>query len=363
MKRIALLGLMLFAALGISSHALAQAGGQSSLWQKIEPGGDTVCAHGTPYAFWTHEGISNNLLVYFEGGGGCWNADTCRDTGAEFNGFYDSRIGSADAPYLRGGMLDLSRAENPFHDYSIVYVPSCTGDVHWGDNVYTYEDAEEGDVTIHFNGFVNAQAALAWAYQHIPAPESVFVSGCSAGSVGSIVHAPYIIEHYAGINAAIPVYQLGDSLSLLFTRPVNLQTDWHAHDNFPQWIPELASMQPLDWTMAKYYQAIASYYPDDTFSQFNSIQDSVQVFYTFPDDDGDGADWENLLEAHLAIITAPNYHALTAGGTLHCLTPRPQFYTYAIDGVPVRDWVEDLASGRAVESLHCRNCELVDLVD
>lgn len=356
-KRIVLLVLLVaVGSLGMSSIVLAQP--QVTLWDKIEPGGATVCAHGTPYAFWAHEGAGDKLLIYFQGGGGCWNADTCRETGEDFNGFYNAYITDSDAPYHNGGVLDLNRPENPFRDYSIVYIPVCTGDVHWGANTHTFTDAEEGDVTIHFNGFVNASAALEWAYQRFPEPESVFVSGCSAGSVGSIVHAPYIIEHYKDT----PVYQLGDSLSLLFTGPVDLQSDWHAHDNDAKWIPALAAMQPLDWTMAKYYQAIADYYPDYAFTQYNSIRDSVQVFFAYPDGSGDGADWEELLETHLASITAPNYHALTAGGTLHCLTPRPQFYTYAIDGVPVRDWVDALANGQPIESLHCRNCDVVDLV-
>ncbi len=360
MKRTVLLVLLGIALLVVSSSAAGQ--GQAAFWQKIEPGGETLCAHGTPYAFWAREGESNHLLIYFQGGGGCWNADTCRETGEDFNGFYNAYITDSDAPYFNGGVLDLNRPENPFYDYDMVYIPVCTGDVHWGANTHTYTDAEEGDVTVHFNGFVNAAAALEWAYQHYSEPDSVFVTGCSAGSVGSIVHAPYIIEHYAGINPQMPIDQFGDSLSLLFAAPVDLQTDWHAFDNLPQWIPELATMQPLEWTMAKHYQAVADYYPDYSFSQYNSIRDSVQVFFSFPDGSGGAAEWEALLEAHLASITAPNYHALTAGGSLHCLTPRPQFYTYAIDGMPLRDWVDDLANGRAVETRHCRNCDLVDLV-
>src|SRR5688572_25884181 len=53
-------------------------------WHKIEPGGETSCAHATPYAYWVRIGSRNDLLVYFQGGGGCWNADTCRDTQTEF---------------------------------------------------------------------------------------------------------------------------------------------------------------------------------------------------------------------------------------------------------------------------------------
>src|SRR5688572_5624660 len=64
-------------------------------WSRIEPGGETTCAHDTPYAYWVRPGTRDDLLVYFQGGGGCWNADTCRDTGEEFNGFYDSRISEA----------------------------------------------------------------------------------------------------------------------------------------------------------------------------------------------------------------------------------------------------------------------------
>ena len=60
MKRLALLAvLVVIASLTLSSHILGQARGQASLWQKIEPGGETLCAHGTPYAFWTHEGTSD----------------------------------------------------------------------------------------------------------------------------------------------------------------------------------------------------------------------------------------------------------------------------------------------------------------
>src|SRR5688572_1119188 len=46
-------------------------------WQSIEPGGDTVCSDGSPYRFFVHAGDPGRLLVEFEGGGGCWSAETC----------------------------------------------------------------------------------------------------------------------------------------------------------------------------------------------------------------------------------------------------------------------------------------------
>lgn len=123
-------------------------------------------------------------------------------------------------------------------------------------------------------------------------------------------------------------------------------------------------MQPTDWTMARFYTATANHYPDYTFSQFNTVRDRIQVFYTFPDGSGDAADWESLINAHVAEIqqNAPNYRAFTAGGNLHCVTPRPSFYTYAINGVRFRDWVADMAAGKPVESLHCEDCAQAETV-
>lgn len=321
-------------------------------WNMIEPRGETTCAHDTDYAYWVHPGTSGNLMIYFEGGGGCWSADTCRQG---TTGYYDSDVTFRDSPERSNGVLDMANPLNPFADYTTVFIPVCTGDVHWGDAVTTFEDDEEGDVTINFKGFVNATSALTWAYANVTDPESIFMTGCSAGSPGSLLHAPYVIDHYPDV----PVYQFGDSLSLLFNRAVNLQEDWHAHDNFPDWIPELADMQPEEWTMARHYIATANYYSQHRFGQYNTVRDSVQVFYSFPNGDGTATDWTALLNAHLSEIetNTENYYSFTAGGDLHCITPRQSFYTYANDGVPLVDWLRDFATGNIVTSLYCQDCD------
>lgn len=329
-------------------------------WSKIEPAGDTVCAHGTPYAYWVRPGTNDNLMLFFEGGGGCWSADTCRDTGQKFNGFYDSAVTSVDDPSRRNGVLDFDHPDNPFSDYTVVFIPVCTGDVHWGDQITTFTDSDGEEVVINFNGFVNAQSAIQWAYDNVPEPESVFMTGCSAGSPGSLMHAPYVIEHYSDT----PVVQFGDSLSLINDGPVDFQSLWGAHDRFAPWIPALANMEPLDWTMARHYIAVANYYPNYTFSQYNTVRDSVQVFYTTPFGDPDPYEWTPLLDAHLDEIAAnaPNYRSFTAGGDVHCITPSSSFYSYAIDGVKLVDWVTALINGEPMDSRHCTDCESAEII-
>ncbi|MCJ7810722.1 MAG: pectinacetylesterase family protein, partial [Dehalococcoidia bacterium] len=49
----------------------------TSGWTKIAPGGETICSRGTPFAYFVHPGTVNRLVVYFQGGGACWNDTTC----------------------------------------------------------------------------------------------------------------------------------------------------------------------------------------------------------------------------------------------------------------------------------------------
>ena len=315
----------------------------------MEPGGETICAHGTPYYYWVRPGTLNKLLIYFEGGGGCWDAETCRAGST----FYNDAIIPLDSPRNRSGIFDFANPDNPFKDYAFIYIPVCTGDVYTGDIVQTYPFASGEEITIHHKGFVNARAALEWVFDNVAAPESIFVTGCSAGSVGSAVFAPYIIDHYR--DTALT--QLGDSLAFVFHRPLNL-SDYNSYANFASWIPALTALQPGEFTMARYYSAVAGYYPDHIFAQYNSAFDSVQIrFFVAVGGSQDG--FNPALQASLNEIhtNASNFRSYTAGGALHCITPSPQFYTYETDGMRFSDWVADLALGRKVESVTCEPCD------
>jgi hypothetical protein len=337
-------------------HSVAQSQENTPTWQKIEPGGATVCARGTPYAYWTHEGASDDLLIYFEPGGGCWSADTC----AVGSGFFDDNvIDREDSPAYQDGIFNFENADNPFKAYDMVYVSYCTGDVHMGSNTQTYSNAST-TLTIEHQGFTNASTVLEWVYENHPEPDSVFITGCSAGSVGSAFHAPYIIEQYPDTRIA----QLGDSLSFTYHRPLNMQTDYHAHDNFPMWIEALQEMEVGNFTMSGYISAVANAYPDIIFSEYNTQHDRVQVsFYRAVG--GKDENWVKDFEANIGAIqdAAPNFRSFTAGGDSHCILPLARFYTYGVEGVSFRAWIDALAKGEAVESLHCDDCSEPEIIE
>jgi Pectinacetylesterase len=95
-------------------------------WEQIVPGGDCKCADGSKFWFWIREANPEKVVFYLQDGGACFSAETC----APERGLYRTRID--EGPTGEGGVFDFADARNPFADYSIVYVPYCTGDVHIG---------------------------------------------------------------------------------------------------------------------------------------------------------------------------------------------------------------------------------------
>jgi hypothetical protein len=166
---------------------------QPAQWNSIAPGGDTLCAFETPYQFFVRPSAtpSDKLMIYFQGGGACWDDGTCSADESIFK-----QTASADEAGGSGGIFDYDNAENPVSDYDTVFVSYCTGDVHSGNQTQDYSSGGQS-YTIHHNGFINARAVLDWTYTNFPNPSHVLITGTSAGAVGMVVHVPYIFDHYA----------------------------------------------------------------------------------------------------------------------------------------------------------------------
>jgi hypothetical protein len=312
-------------------------------WQRVEPGGRTRCGRGGRFAFWARLGATDRLLVFFEGGGGCWDYRTC----AAGSRFFDGDVGPDDDPSAGAGVLDLDDPRNPFRSWSVLFVPSCTGDVYAGDAVRTYRDGGRS-VTVHHRGHANATAALEWVFRRVPDPRRVFVTGCSAGSIGSILHAPRVLRQYPRAQVA----QLGDSLGYLFGRPTDLGELWGAGRRLPGWVPGVRAIPRARFTMARFYRAVAAHYPRASFAQVNFADDPVQRFF-HEAAGGEPAGFARALGGNLAKIraTSPNFRSCLLEGSAHCALPRPEFYTLASGGVGLRDWVAAQAESRPVPNL------------
>lgn len=323
----------------------ASTSAQAANWQKVAGGEGTICSDGSAYSFYVHRGREfggRNLLIYFQGGGACWSDATCNAR----VGLYRPNLNQVD-PARERGIFDFANAENPFRNYSVVFVPYCTGDVHLGRRTVTYA---AGKPEFHHNGFNNAMAALRWTFANVTSPQSIFVAGGSAGAMASPFYAGRIGDHY---NEA-RVVQLGDSAGGL-AGPIN--AEW-----FQSWgtMEVIAQFAPYKSVDAKHANLMTFYVREGlanksiTFAQFNNSADELQVFAfrAF----GVETPLSEVLEKSYAQIRSevPRFHSFTAAGTLHVILTRPDFYTVAVERRRLRDWVAELASGKAPADVSAR---------
>lgn len=173
------------------------AGGSQPMGAKIEapegkwtwvPFADAFCADGSTTGIGVNLSTkSSRAIIYFEGGGACWDELTCYTlmTASNFgSGYKESsfQAQAADTAYLSmpGGLFDRSAATNPLKDYSYVYVPYCTGDIHAGNNVATYGAHKAKHV-----GFANVTAYLQRLVPTFAKADRVLIAGSSAGGFGA----------------------------------------------------------------------------------------------------------------------------------------------------------------------------------
>ncbi len=164
-------------------------------WTQIPLPG-AICARGTPYSFFAHPGNPAKLVVYFQGGGACWSGGTCSPGGT-----FDDSV-EADELDAYQGIFDFANPENPLLDYSFVVIPYCTGDVHIGAADAQFA-TDAGTLDIAFDGFTDAAAVLDWTYANYTSVEQLIVTGSSAGSIGAVFNAPYVLDHYREARALV----------------------------------------------------------------------------------------------------------------------------------------------------------------
>ena len=208
MKKQWLMGLFLAAAPTVASAEVLVSGivdvlvdgGNSYSWSKVELPG-TTCGNGSQYKFFVHRSTSGsqNLLFFFEGGGACWDYDTCSGRAgvigaANPNGISDDYMTQFTAKYVSPvvngadpGLPFRSRTDLVTKDWNIVYMPYCTGDVHVGNNVATYVDqtGQQPPLVWRHSGYSNSLAAINYAKVQFPSVQKLLVTGFSAGGTGS----------------------------------------------------------------------------------------------------------------------------------------------------------------------------------
>ncbi|MET0661598.1 MAG: pectin acetylesterase-family hydrolase [Ilumatobacteraceae bacterium] len=321
-------------------------------WTAVDPGPGCMCMDGSPFELWDRSGDPIKVVLYFEGGGACFSAETCNF--ANSTATVNLQLGRPPAGI--GGLFDQTNPENPIAGHSMVYVPYCSGDVHIGNKTTEYAP----DLTVHHNGYVNATAGLDHLIATYPDVEELLVMGASAGAVPTPLFAALAADELPDAR----VTTFGDSAGAYPDVPaVNASIGaglWGTDTIDPGW-PEYASLTPEQRSIPGLYVVAGEHNPDISFGRFDFAFDEVPSFF------GSIAGFEanelvTLIDQTAAQIESSGVPLATyvAPGTLHTIVGRDEFYTTEVEGVRLVDWftaqLHGQPGGGPPSDVHCVEC-------
>jgi hypothetical protein len=143
------------------------------------------CGNGSPLVVAVNlTNRSTDVVMYFQGGGACWDAATCFILGTAAHIQDTLTPAQVVDEAMRGTSFLFERnAQNPWQNANYVYVPYCTGDAHSGANVATFTTSS-GPREVHFEGAHNTELVLARMAATFTTTTHMTLIGASAGGYG-----------------------------------------------------------------------------------------------------------------------------------------------------------------------------------
>ena len=277
-----------------------------------------ICLTGGQFQVNVRRGTTDDVLLYMQGGGACWDFLTCYVLGTATTGANGA---------VESGALDLSDPDSPFKDWNIVYLPYCDGSVFTGDATVLYGDRR----TFH-HGLRNLTVGVDALKSAFPNPARIVVAGSSAGGYGTF--AGYGVTRVAFPDTPILVFNdSGPGLQNLdASQDVQDRTaNWDFTKRIPPSCTECSEQYSylIDWSLdrdSKLRTALYSYQQDGVISFFIDL---------------DGPAYQDLLLSVTSDVRSRHperFQRYFPLGDTHTVLLSPEFYTQTIDGVNLLDW-------------------------
>jgi len=349
---------------------------------------------GEPYSFYIHQGKPDKLIVYSTGGGACWNKETCNPA----SGVYvpSSHVGSND-PNEVDGLFDLENPDNPYKDWTMVYLPYCTGDVFLGSKDTTYINQNPNfpisgfpseTITINHRGSDNFLFVMNYMRQYQldqPKPfKKILIAGSSAGSYGATLNFPWVKEflgqgdkskHFLVSDGGVGVITNAFLDDALF----GAGSSWNIDANLHPALVELSGVEEGNSFLSEAYHLLSMNYPKDKFVQYTTAYDAIQVFFLnimLNQDDPNswqiGLNFPGWSYSMLTITdglsdTLSNYRYYIDTGCNHTVLRFPEFYSSALEhganNITFIEWLAAMTGGGKVDKNQWQNLSCMPGVD
>ena len=154
----------------------------------FDPASGPACIRGDDYRVSTRDTGSSDLVIFLQGGGGCWD-DFCL------------AVTSAPAGVPAVDILNPDLPENPLADWNVTYLPYCDGSLFIGDR--DHDDDGDGSPDRLHRGLANLSAALDMAREQFPNPDRVLLAGSSGGGFGVLLAPPIVRAVYPNAELSV----------------------------------------------------------------------------------------------------------------------------------------------------------------
>ncbi|CAE7805883.1 unnamed protein product [Symbiodinium sp. CCMP2456] len=332
----------------------------------VLPGGQSRCIFSnvaSEYAFQVIPGDTNKLLIFFQGGGACFND-------ASTQGAAPCLSHVVVQPLV--GIFDRTNAANPYRKYTVVHINYCSGDLHIGNVVRWYLDG--AGQRVEQRGFLNVLSAVKWTRRNIPGRlASLIIAGSSTGALGAQLWAATLLRSFSHQSAAV----ISDSALGIF--PEHSQGPLLAGFGLCKsgLLDDSAGLQRLctsqQLTMQDIFHQLAADYPHVALSVITSQQDAMQIkiynavcMANMMTERDSAAEWESKLMATLESYNKhPSFVLYLMSGKSDYFLPVKELFTTDLRGkhglpsygLKLVQWLESFPvfAGQSISS-ECSAC-------
>jgi hypothetical protein len=318
---------------------------------------EAKCRNGSATGFGIRKSsASTKLVIYLQGGGACFNAASCFGNPASYgSGSFDSFKNGGGT----NGIFSTTNAANPVKDWSFVYVPYCTGDVHAGNKVDSDVPGTGAPQNQQFVGHANIGHYLKRIIPSFPDVTEVLLTGESAGGFGAFYNYDRVAQAFCPTPVAL-VDDSGPPLSDTYMAPC-LQQRWRDLYNFagtlPADCPECTT--PNGGGLVNAWTLLGKKYPTASLSLVSSDRDgTIRQFYGFGQNNCSGLDGfggGSLPEASYAagltevresfLKTSPAWSSYYVNSTSHTYLGGGAYYSTTVQGVSLTGFVTGVVDG------------------
>ncbi|MFT3769312.1 MAG: pectin acetylesterase-family hydrolase [Minicystis sp.] len=314
------------------------------------------CRNGSATGFGVRiNPASTKLFIYLEGGGACFNPISCIGNPSSYGStnFNSWKTGGGTT-----GIFDTTNPANPVKDWSAVYIPYCTGDVHGGDASGVNVPGTGGPQNQEFVGFANVGLYMSRIVPTFPGVTEVLLTGVSAGGFGAL----YNYDRVARDFCPVPVVLVDDSgppMSDTYLAPClqnRWRTLWGLNGTLPADCPEATG--PNGGGIVNAVTCLGTKYGTGRLGLISSDKDStISQFYGFGQNncaniDGiagalPGATYAAGLNELRSVYLSqsPAWGTYFVSSTTHTYLGGNGYYNTTVMNVKLTSWLADLVNG------------------